>query len=317
MRRVTPLAIVALAAACQDVTPTAPKTAAPATASAIRVTGGPGIIDCGTRCNRIAFTRFGAPENQGYTTIYAINPDGTGLQQLVWAAKHPAWSPNHTKLAFARYAFLNFGIGVVNSDGTGLTALTTNTGDQDPRFSPDGTKIAFARAASTGQYDLWIMNADGTGQTPLTFTPAYTEFEPDFSPDGKSIVFATFENGNPDIAVLDLTTMKRTIISASPWNELNPVWSPDGKRIAFQTGLSGGNNACIAMVAPNGGQRTDFKANGLQCSEPTWSPDSQNLGFRVQANGLSLIAQVPVNNLAAVALVTKTTYLDAAPSWAR
>jgi TolB protein len=317
MRRLTPLAIVALAAACQDATPTSPAINAPLTAATSRG-GSPGIIDCGTRCNRIAFDRDGMPENGGFTTIFTVNPDGTGLAQLISGAEQPAWSPNHTKIAFRYYAG-GVGIAVINADGTGLKTLTLSKDDQDPRFSPDGLKIVFARRSSNGTYDLWIMNADGTGQTPITLTNTYSEISPDFSPDGKNLVYVTFENGafNPDIAVLDLTTMTHAVISSSQFNEINPKWSPDGKHIAFQTGVSGPNTGCIAIVTQSGGQRTELKANGAQCSQPTWSPDSKTLAYRVEANGLSLIAQTALNNPGVMTLVTKTTYLDSAPAWAR
>lgn len=323
MRRPTPITTVAtvlLLAACQDATPTSPKTSELPTSSAsiIRL---PNPFDCGDRCNQIAFQREGFGEFYGYPVIYTIKPDGTGLKQVLPYATQPSWSPNHQKLAVRRPYAVVSGIGTVNADGTGLVMLTTNKDDQDPKFSPDGTKIAFARYASDGTLDIWMMNANGTQQTPITSTPGYSEYMPDFSPDGKKLVFATSKDGvwNTDIAVLDLTTMTQTVISSSPNNELHPSWSPDGKRIAFQTGASGANAGCIAMVDPNGSNRTEIPANGAACSEPTWSPDSKSLAFRSQANGLSLIVQASIVNNVPVAYtaVTTTKYTDRAPAWAR
>ena len=324
MRRPTPIAAVAttvmLLAACQDGTPTSPKTSELPTPSA-STTRLPNPFDCGDRCNQIAFQREGFEEFYGYPVIYSIKPDGTGLKQVLPYAEQPAWSPNHQKLAVVRRYSLVNGIGTVNADGTGLVMLTTNRDDQDPKFSPDGTKIVFARVASDGTFDIWMMNANGTQQTPITATPGYNEYTPDFSPDGKSLVFTTSKDGvwNTDIAVLDLVTMNKTVISASPNNELNPSWSPDGKRIAFQTGVSGPNVACIAMVNPNGGNRTEITSNGTACSQPTWSPDSKSVAFRSQANGLSLIVQAAIVNNVPVAYtaVTKTQYIDSQPAWAR
>jgi transcriptional regulator of acetoin/glycerol metabolism len=50
------------------------------------------------------------------------------------------------------------------------TRLTSNTFiDLQPAWSPDGAMIAFARNLS-GQMQIFVMNADGTGQTNLTGT---------------------------------------------------------------------------------------------------------------------------------------------------
>ena len=50
--------------------------------------------------------------------------------------------------------------------------LTTNAvGDLTPTWSPDGEKITFHKSAAGGLTQLFVMNADGTSQTQLTFPP--------------------------------------------------------------------------------------------------------------------------------------------------
>jgi len=61
-----------------------------------------------------------------------------------------------------------FRIHTLNPDGTGLTALTPNgQAALDPRWSPDGTKIYYTRRLVGQDLDVRVMNADGTGDTPL------------------------------------------------------------------------------------------------------------------------------------------------------
>jgi len=69
---------------------------------------------------------------------------------------------------------------VMNADGTGVTPLTSTSGDKTPSWSPDGKKIAFARMQGGSLVQVWSINADGSNLAPLTqtntweLTPAYS-----------------------------------------------------------------------------------------------------------------------------------------------
>ena len=71
----------------------------------------------------------------------------------------------------------------MNADGSTPTNLTGGTSPADlaPSWSPDGAKIAF-QSTSAGPYEIYYMNADGTGQTRLTYTEA-KESWPVWSPN--------------------------------------------------------------------------------------------------------------------------------------
>jgi Tol biopolymer transport system component len=124
--------------------------------------------------------------------IYLMNPDGTGVRQLTmdpsFSDIQPSWSPDGSQLAFARNP--NSGgpvvIGVINRDGSGLTALTTANGffsnNSEPAWSPDGKKIAFSRFTRTGP-DIFVMNSNGNGDTQLTTTsPISDDEQPNWQP---------------------------------------------------------------------------------------------------------------------------------------
>jgi Tol biopolymer transport system component len=125
---------------------------------------------------KIAFltTQGGNPE------IDLVNADGTGVTRLTSISNDdmgpPVWSPDGTEIAFQALQKGNYDIYVVSANGTGLKNLTNDPGDENvPTWSPDGKEIAFTAGEPVSQnesnqqtFDVYRMNADGTGKTRLT-----------------------------------------------------------------------------------------------------------------------------------------------------
>jgi TolB protein len=65
----------------------------------------------------------------------------------------------------------------MNADGSTQVQLTDNTvPDLTASWSPDGRKIVLHRPVSPGRFQLWLINADGTGEKQLTDTPGLNGF---------------------------------------------------------------------------------------------------------------------------------------------
>jgi TolB protein len=122
---------------------------------------------------KIAFDDLGTGE------IAVMNADGTGETRLGHGAL-PAWSPDGQRIAFRHWdeGWRRGAIWVMDADGGNRTRLTdppAMAADTAPAWSPDGARIAFSRGENRhGEIiggDIWVMNADGTGQVRLTERP--------------------------------------------------------------------------------------------------------------------------------------------------
>lgn len=116
--------------------------------------------------NLIAFVR--QPGVLSTSEILVIQVDLTGpvnLTNNTVLDTHPEWSPDGNRIVFERDGdvFLMDPTGL-NPDPLTSTADVTET---TPRFSPDGARIVFASNAD-GDFDLYIMNADGSDVQRLT-----------------------------------------------------------------------------------------------------------------------------------------------------
>ena len=85
-------------------------------------------------------------------------------------------------------------------------------------------RIAFS-SERDGNLEIYVMNADGTGQTRLTNNPAEDE-EPAWSPDGTRIAFHSHHNGNREIYVMNADGSGQTRLTNNPADESEPAWSP-------------------------------------------------------------------------------------------
>jgi len=133
----------------------------------------------------IAFTAYDGRSNR----IFLMNADGSGRRALTAEITDTSmsWSPDGRKIAF----FDDGALSVVNADGGGMRRLARNVAFEGQSWSPDGRKITFVRLRppknprpTTGEppppspwpaADLWVMNADGSGQRNLTRTPTASD----------------------------------------------------------------------------------------------------------------------------------------------
>jgi len=131
-------------------------------------------------------------------------------------------------------------------------------------------KIVFVRHG-----DLWIMDADGQNQSPLTQTEVREE-EPDASPDGELIAYQVY---NATQGVYDLEVMSVDRLEARPLvaNGSSPAWSPTADRVAFVSSRNGSLD--IWVVDRNGQNLRPITHEAAQEISPCWQPEGEQLAY--------------------------------------
>ena len=174
----------------------------------------------------------------------------------------------------------------INADGSDRGRLTDERGDistvegvqfqTDPAWSPDGSRIAFA-SAREGSFDIYVMNADGTGTKQLTSSRANDQ-GPTWSSDGNRIAFTRSTNvAHIHVMQADGTGVRR-LTDDDLAVEGEPAWSPDGRWIAY-TRASGSEFREIWVVRPDGSGRRSVTELNAKSYAPAWAPDSKRLAF--------------------------------------
>lgn len=230
----------------------------------------------------IAFQKIKAPSSE----IYVMGPNGGRERDVTKTPRvgegAPSFSPNGRTIAFLWAAFgtighQNGGIGIVNSDGTGLRHLTSANVNSDPYFPPtwsaDGKRIIYERehpvVGSLAPVQIWWISAKGGAQHQIT---SGNDLEVLGSPIGSELAFVHSDpNGDPNApAQLEVTNAAGT----NPRVIGEPVrisdWSPDGRRFAFE-----GPGLAIWTLQLNGGARTKIADAPKRDEDPAFSPDGR------------------------------------------
>lgn len=157
----------------------------------------PAVSPC---AGRVAYQQVGGD-------VFVVNFDGTGRTNLGYGIDMLEWSPDGKKLVGADWALG----GGYNSDlwiwdlttfpitKTKITSRPAGAAFVRPAWSPDGSKITAVFAYEGTNYDIVVMNPDGSGLVNLTSDMPSDEHNPAWSPDGQYLFFSSTRDGSQDI----------------------------------------------------------------------------------------------------------------------
>jgi Tol biopolymer transport system component len=211
----------------------------------------------------------------GPSGISLMKQNGTKKRQLTTFGAFPDISPDGTKVVFsgAPSGSTNVDVWVADVEGGNLMKLTTaSTADRLPAWSPDGSKIVF-ESNRTGMFQLWLMNADGSNQTQLTFDASSKDQVPDWSPDGATIAYVVNVSGRRggDIWMINADGTNPHQIT-SDLDLLGTAWSPDGTQIARLNWTT----RTVDVMNADGSARHAVHPAGIQFV-PGWQPRGDRL----------------------------------------
>ena len=238
------------------------------------------------------------------SSLMSANVNGTGLTYLSngtdgtkYGIKHLrySWSPDDSKLLYMASikevdGKEQFGIFVVNADGTKRVEIMRGVYFENTHWSSDGCKILFALGVGEEGQELYTVDTDGRN---LILLSKGHISGASWSPDGSRIAFmkdhSLYTMNSDSTGKMMLALAGRGVADATY------AWNPSGDKIAFssvvdlKTGKEisldaasqdwGAYESPIFMSNPDGTKRVQLMQGGYNTLE-SWSPDGSRLLVR-------------------------------------
>ncbi len=241
------------------------------------------------------------------STRHSMNPDvyiksvsGTAVTQLTLdpaADLHPHLSPDGQHVAFASNRTGNWDIWIIGLGGQKPIQVTNSPMDEmHPSWSPDGKRLVYcARPAMTGQWQLWVTDADRSTLVENRVSPTYIGegVFPEWSPADPNLILyqRARQRGSRWFGVWTVELVGNEprypteVVASADFAAILPTWNQDGTQIAYTAVSSVPDTdsefgtmferADIWVVDADGANRVRLTDGLTQNFGPAWSADGR------------------------------------------
>ncbi|MEW6283207.1 MAG: hypothetical protein AB1758_31650, partial [Candidatus Eremiobacterota bacterium] len=271
--------------------------------------------------------------------VCSVSLDGTSFVRITDTVDFPERcylprvSPDQSRIAYIAEDYPVAGLAritVMNVDGTDRRVLTTYDPNMKAKryysWSPDSTMLAYSRQNGALGSDMFSVQTDGTGETPLPGNSALSELEPAWSPDGRYLAFTRLGAGDERLCVHDYQTAVTSEIAINAENGANGIgsiaWAPDSSRIAYVR-FAYGAVPSVYVIQPDGSGDTLVRndaGGAILAKEAAWSSDSKRLSMPDVSGGIANLNQVVVDATPAglgTVLFSTPGICDPSPGWSQ
>jgi Tol biopolymer transport system component len=206
----------------------------------------------------------------GNCDIYSIKTDGTDEIKLTNQGDNfsPEYLPDNSSIIFSSSNSNSVSIYKMSVDGSNKKLLTPqNKSFGDPKISPNGDKVAITSNDWNGS-QIFVMNSDGSNLQQLTFTVSSKYFDtgfprdgngnPVWSPNSEKLAYVSYENGSPDIFVINSNGTANKRLTDTPLRDENPTWTKDGNYILFSSNRNSNDGSQIYIMRTEGQLQTNL-----------------------------------------------------------
>jgi TolB protein len=130
---------------------------------------------------------------------------------------------------------------------------------------------------------LAIMDQDGANHRYLTDGRSIV-LTPRFSPTRQEITYMSYENGKPQVYLLQLETGQRELVANFPNMTFAPRFSPDGQRVIMSLLRDDGNSNIFTLDLRSRNTTRLTNSNSIDTS-PSYAPDGSRVVFTSDRGG--------------------------------
>lgn len=224
--------------------------------------------------------------------LSVADADGFGPQTILSSNEpiiSPKWSPDGLRLAYVSFEQRK-PVVYVQSITTGERKAVANFfgSNSAPAWSPDGRRLAVALSKDGGT-QMFLINADGSGQPQRLASSNAIDTEPNFSPDGSYILFTSDRGGGPQIYRIAVNGGQVQRVTFEGQYNVSARHSPDGKTFTFIHRCNGRFAVAVQDFAT---RQIQVLSDGGVDESPGYSPNGRMILFASDMRGRGILSAV-------------------------